>query len=215
MSLFSSEKIGRIFLSKHSVFEIEQKVDVILSPEFYWIRVFEIPVKTEKEALEVVPTLFEDVHSFSEFSYKVINISHNKFMVFAYSNSEIIEFIKKANLSLSQIRLVYFAQTELKDFQDFSIFNDSYSYSDDGILLKLPNSLKQECISIEDKISALKLSNNNIDIKFYSNILDLKHLYKFSFLFIFFILMNLFRYFVYDKNIAGTYTEIDRIKKNV
>jgi len=212
--LFSSKNINKIFLSKKSKFDIKDKTDLILSPEFYWVRIFTVPVKTAKEALEVLPTLFEDILPLATFSYKAIKLSDEKYLSFAYNNDEILEHIKKSNLTFTQIGSVYFAQTELKEFSSFSIENSTYTYSEDELLLKIPNAFIQDAVNIEDNLNNLSFSNEKVDLKFYSNILDIKYLYKFSFLFLLFIIINIFRYSTYDKNIDLVAAKIDKIKQS-
>lgn len=212
MNLLSSRNRIKIFLTKKSNLSIKKKIDLILSPEFYWVRIFEIPVSTSKEALGLLPTLFEDIVSLNDINYKVIKLSDNKFLSFAYSNSQILEYIKKANLRFSQIKSVCFAQTEFQEYDEFTIFDTLYSYSNDGILVKLPFGFVEEFIDIEDKLSTLKLSSSRVDIRFYSNILDVQYIYKLSSVLILIVFINIFRYFSYEKDINIVNSEIYNIK---
>ena len=61
MNIVSNNKSTKIFLSSNTKIYETSKVDIILSPEFYWVRIFEIPVKNTIQAKAVLPTLFEDL----------------------------------------------------------------------------------------------------------------------------------------------------------
>lgn len=117
-----SNKSKKIFLSTNSrVFE-NSKVDIILSPEFYWVRIFEIPVKNIFQAKQIIPTLFEDlIDENGDLSYQVIKLEENKYLCFAYINQKIFEAIKESGLNLSLVNRVYFAQNECKEFSQFFI----------------------------------------------------------------------------------------------
>jgi len=43
-----------LFLTKNSKFDYKQKVNLILSAQLYWVRVFEIPISSYKDAIKVV-----------------------------------------------------------------------------------------------------------------------------------------------------------------
>jgi predicted transcriptional regulator len=43
LNLVSSSKSRKIFLSSNTKIYENSKVDIILSPEFYWVRIFDIP----------------------------------------------------------------------------------------------------------------------------------------------------------------------------
>ena len=88
------DKNSKIFLCADTKIESSFKVDIILSPEFYWIRIFELPVKNITQAKNVLPTLFEDiVENTSEHSYQVLKLEENKYLCFAYVNKRIYEEI--------------------------------------------------------------------------------------------------------------------------
>lgn len=154
------------------------KVDIILSPEFYWVRIFDIPVKNITQAKNVLPILFEDiVDNTSDLSYQVIKIEDNKYLCFAYINKRIYEAIKDSGINLSLVNAVYFAQNECKDFNGFSVESKGFIYTQDGILVKIPASLLKENVDLNEHINEINLSSNRVDIKLYNNILSSKQIY--------------------------------------
>jgi hypothetical protein len=171
-------KNNKIFLCSNTKIETLIKVDIILSPEFYWVRIFDIPVKNISQARDVLPTLFEDVvNSVNELSYQVQKLEENKYLCFAYCNKKIYEAIKDSGINLSFVNSVYFAQNECKDFKQFMVDDKSFLYTEDGILVKVPNDLLLEKLDLNEYINSINLSSNKVDIKLYNNILSTKQIY--------------------------------------
>ena len=126
MSLVSSNN-KKVFLSTNTKITSTQKVNIILSPELYWVRIFDIPVKNTTHARHVLPTLFEDILSnVSELSYQVVKLEENKYLCFAYVNKTIYEAIKKSGIPLSLVDNIYFAQNECKSYPQFIVDNKSF-----------------------------------------------------------------------------------------
>ena len=148
MNLVSSNKIKKIFLCSNMKIYENSKVDIILSPEFYWVRIFDIPVKNITQAKAVLPTLFEDILSkVGELSYQVIKLEENKYLCFAYINKKIFEAIKQTGVNLSLVNGVSFEDANEKSNIVFNYTNTKQT----GIL---PNS---------------NLSKNNFNISISNN----------------------------------------------
>lgn len=174
-------KNNKIFLCSDTKIETFFKVDIILSPEFYWVRTFDIPVKNISQAKDVVPMLFEDIiDSANELSYQVLKIEENKYLCFAYINKRIYEAIKDSGINLSLVNSVYFAQNECKDYKQFNVDGKSFLYTEDGILVKIPNDFLLDKLDLNEYINSINLSSNKVDIKLYNNILSRKQIYFIS-----------------------------------
>ena len=75
-------KINKVFLTFNTKINETSKVDIILSPEFYWVRIFDIPVKTIKQAKDIIPGLWDDILTNSDqLSYKIIQYPY---LLFSY-----------------------------------------------------------------------------------------------------------------------------------
>jgi len=61
---------------------------VLLSPALYWVRAFELPVKSEKEAKKLLPSLFEEFLPEGEFSYYGY-FEEDRYIGFAYEEESI------------------------------------------------------------------------------------------------------------------------------
>lgn len=212
MNLVSS-KSKKIFLCSDTKINETSKVDIILSPEFYWVRIFDIPVKNISQAKAVIPTLFEDLlQDVTDLSYQVIKLETNKYLCFAYINQKIYEAIKQSGINLSLVNSIYFAQNECKNFKQFSVDDKSFLYTQDEILVKIPKELLSEKIDLKDYIENINLSANRVDIKLYSNFLTSKQINMILAFCLIFIVINFSKYFVYSNEISNLHNKMQDIK---
>lgn len=212
MNLVSS-KSKKIFLCSDTKINETSKVDIILSPEFYWVRIFDIPVKNISQARAVVPTLFEDLlHDITDLSYQVIKLETNKYLCFAYINQKIYEAIKQSGINLSLVNSIYFAQHECKNFKQFYVDDKSFLYTQDEILVKIPKELLSEKIDLKNYIDNINLSANRVDIKLYSNFLTSKQINMILAFCLIFIVINFSKYFIYSNEISNLDKKMQDIK---
>lgn len=213
MSLVSN-KHKKLFLCLDSKVDIKDRVDIILSPEFYWVRIFDIPVKNSSQAAHVLPTLFEDVlETTNELSYQVLKLEDGKYLCFAYINKKIFEAIKNAGISSSQVNSIYFAQTECMQFKQFTVCNKSYLYTKDNVLVKVPSSLLTQNINLEENLENIKLSSNKVDIKLYNSSLSTKQIYSLLVVMLIVCFVNIFKIFDYSSEILTLEEKIKSTKK--
>lgn len=202
MSLVSSNS-KKVFLCSDSKIDVKNKVDIILSPEFYWVRIFDIPVKSVTQARHVLPTLFEDIlESVNELSFQVIKLENEKYLCFAYINKRIFEELKNSGISLSLVNSIYFAQTECQEIPQFISGDKGFLYTQDGILVKAPKNILNEAVDINKKCNDIELSSNKVDIKLYNNVLGKKQIY--SIVIILFILAGLNIYKLIDYKVENS-----------
>ena len=213
MNLVSSSKSKKIFLCSNMKVIENSKVDIILSPEFYWVRIFDIPVKNLVQAKAVLPTLFEDILiKVGELSYQVIKLEENKYLCFAYINKKIFEAIKNSGINLSLVNAIYFAQNECKDFKQFSVEDKSFLYTDDNILVKVPNEMLTQKVQLNEFINNVNLSSNKIDIKLYNNLLNSNQINIILGICIIVSIVNSFKYFIYKSEISKIEDKIEQIR---
>gem|GEM_PF-3420917 len=127
--------------------EINEPVDVILSPHFYWIKKIEIPVKKLKDAREIAPTLF-----------KLERESHI-FDVFKLDNGYFaVAFPKKLELKIPPkfIRSVRIAQIEFYPYDCLKIDSNTALKKIDDLIFCFPG--KVECPSVDEILPQLELS---------------------------------------------------------
>jgi len=78
-----------IFLQKNKSYTINDTINLILSPEFYWVRIFDIPVDSKKEALATLPNLFEDFIVMVGYKFFLQKLSKHNYFGLTYNESEI------------------------------------------------------------------------------------------------------------------------------
>lgn len=213
MNIVSNNKVKKIFLCSNMKIYENSKVDIILSPEFYWVRIFNIPVKNVTQAKAVLPTLFDDILIKEEnLSYQAIKLEDNKYLCFAYINKKIYEAIKNSGLHLSLVNSVYFAQNECKNYKQFTICDKSFFYTEDNILVKVPNELLTEKIELSAVVNSINLSSNKVDIKLYNNFLTTKQIYIVLIICSVISITNFTKYFVYKSEVSKQEDRITEIR---
>lgn len=214
MSLVSNNT-RKVFLYLNRKTIVDSKVDIILSPEFYWVRIFDIPVKNTTQARHVLPTLFEDIlETASELSFQVIKIEENKYLCFAYSNKKIYEQIKKSGIPISLINGIYFAQNECIEYKSFKVEDKSFLYTPDKILVKAPSSIVTDAISLDEKIDSIILSSNKVDIKLYNNVLNTKQIYSIVAILFIITVLNFYKMYDYKSEISNLDEKIEKLKSS-
>jgi len=214
LNLVSSNS-KKVFLCSNTKIDEKGKVDIILSPEFYWVRVFDIPVKSTTQARHVLPTLFEDIlENVNELSYQVIKLEDDKYLCFAYENKKIYESIKKSGISLSSINSVYFAQNECNNIEQFVAENKSFLYTQDGILVKVPNGLLNDATNINTILDQIELSSNKVEIKLYNNVLTPKQIYSLVAVLLVLACVNFFKFYDYKNENAKLEEKTEILKVN-
>ena len=205
MNLLLNKNIQKYFLTKNTKITCDEKVDIILSPQFYWIRIFNIPVSNCTQALKVMDNLFENILPENEdFLYHTVKLEDKKFLCFAFNNDTILEYIKLSTLNLAQINTVYFAQTQMKHYKSFTIDNSTFIYEKD-ILIKINSNLCENTKVLSNNLNQLtipnKLDENKVNIKFYSNTINTKYIYILSIILFAIIFINISKYISYSNNI--------------
>jgi hypothetical protein len=213
--LNKTNKITNIFLSSKSKFDTNDNVNIILSPEFYWTRIFEINIKSKKEITTILPTLFEEFTYIDELKFYYKHIEDNQYLCFAYDETKIIQALTNANLSTKQIEAIYFGQIELESIIDknnpcVKVDGTCLSFID-NLLVQIPCILNA---NIENKISIdnIELSKHKININSTSKYIDSKIANKLSVLLIILIIINFSKVYINMDNSSKIDNNLDKIK---
>lgn len=208
-----NDKVTTIFLDPNSSIEYDKKdtkkVNVILSPSLYWVKKVSLPVKYVRDALKLLPSLFEDTLPSDGYSYSAYK-DGEVFFIFAYKDKEIIDTLSKNGISLSNVSKIYFAQSELKDIDGALKINDSQTlYVKDDIVVLLPCCWVKESgkLNLED----IKLSKHTLKLKQYGHIVDNSSFYKIIAILVFLIVLVFGEYFIVTKQIS----KIEQMKTEV
>lgn len=169
--LFKTKSV--IFLSKHITVSIDSPVNVILSPEFYWLTKRVLPVKTTWQAKRLCDAVFDEIlPKEGSYSYHVIKESEGNYLLIAYDAKNIIEQIKKMGVDISLIGNFYLAQTEMPE-GSFGL--DEYALiRHEEVVTLLPRKLAGDVDAELSNIQEFKLSKHKIPIERYSFPLDKK-----------------------------------------
>lgn len=171
-----------------------EKVNVILSPSLYWVKKLSLPVKYEREAKKLLPSLFEETLPEGNYSYSVYK-EGEEFFIFAYEDKAILEALSNSGISPSSIASVHFAQSEIADINGAVKINETQSiYVKDDIVVLVP------CCWIEESgdldLSALKLSKHSIALQHYAHIVENSSLYKVGAVLVVLCMLVLGEYFI-------------------
>ena len=203
-----------IFLQKDIKFTIDtnEYVNIILSPEFYWVRIFDIPITSQKEAFRALPNLFEEFFNTDGYRFYIKKLEDNKYLSFAYSEEEIKSAIKNAGLLIKQVLNIYFAQNELNQYPLFKVENRAFGYQD-GILVKIPPNLSNGMELQSVDFETIKLSKHSFLINNSSKYIDNKSAYILSAIFILFSLVIFLKLFIIKNETNNYPKQIENIKK--
>lgn len=210
MKMFKS--IKTLFLTKTSHYEYDEKINIILSPELYWVRIFDIPIKSKSDVVKVMPSFFESFLDVNNYKFYVIALEDNKKLCFAYDESLITKTVENANLTLNQISNIFFAQTEFNSMKSLHINDDYFSYQDD-ILVKIPKEFVADDNVSKYDLEHIILSKKKIHINVANKYIDNKNLYILNFVFMILAFINLGKSFITDNNINELIVKKANIKQ--
>ena len=178
----------------------DEKINIILSPSLYWVKKISLPVKSEREAKKLLPSLFEDTLPEGNYSYSVYK-KDDDFLIFAYEDEKILEVISKVGIITSNIAGIYFAQSVLEDTKGAMKVNETQSiYVKDGIVLLVP------CCWIEEsgKLNLLDITlpKHKILLRQYGHLTNSSSFHKFSIILAVFTML-LFGEYIVTQNRAS------------
>lgn len=208
-----NKKLPTIFLDSNSEYElIDSKVNIVLSPSLYWVKKISLPVKSVRDVLKLLPSIFEDILPDGNYSYYAYK-DGDEFIAFAYNDKFILDTISQKGISLSNISNIYFAQTEITNIKSAIKIDEKQSiYIKDGILILIP------CCWIEEKdkldFSEIKHSKHKITIHQFGHIVETKSLYKIGAILVVMILLLSSEYFITSYKTSKVISAKDEIFQN-
>lgn len=172
-----NKPLDTIFLDASSDnFHLDDNVNVILSPSLYWVKRVKLPVKYLRELKPLIPSLFEDILPDGNYSYSAYK-EGEEFFIFAYQDKEIIKVLNQKGIQTSQVKNVYFAQSELASLEEALFINEEQSLCvKNEMLVLLPSDWVSESKKFD--FNTLNLSKNFVRLKQYGHIVNDKSLYK-------------------------------------
>ncbi len=166
--MFLSKKKLPIYFMHESVKNIpkDKKVIIILSPLHYWTKKISLPVKNEKEAKKIAPSVFDTILPEGEYKYIVQKCSDDNFLITAYDQNSIKKFLKQNGIKLSNISDIYTIDQVFNKNGSYDInsHNDILLISDEISSIIPKNFIKEaQALPVNDFI----LPQKGLSISFY------------------------------------------------
>lgn len=167
----------------------EELLEVILSPALYWVKKFDIPLKSPKKAQQLLPSLFEEFLPDGEYNYFGY-FEDDVFFGFAYDKRVILALLAEKGIELPQVSSFYFAQSEFsEDLLPYKLDKNRALIMQEGIVIIMPKEFVQETKKID--IRYLALSDHKIkNFEYYNNYFDKKMLSLIVGIFVIMILLD-------------------------
>ena len=184
-----------IFVDVNSAdFELDNSVNIILSPSLYWIKKVTLPVKSLREVKPLLESLFEDILPEGRYSYTAYK-EGDEYFIFAYEDRYILDLLAQKGIPFSKINKVYFAQSELSSLEGAKkLTQDEIILVQDGIVIVLPAKFSES----EEKLdlSELHHSKHTVQLKQFGHIVNEKSLYTIVALFFVMLVLVSSEYFI-------------------
>jgi len=166
-----------VFVDRDSaVFEVDESVNVILSPSLYWVQKRTLPVKSLREVKPLIESLFEDILPDGHYSYSAYK-EGDEYLLFAYQDKAILDILAQKGLPPSKVNAVYFAQNELASLQEPKKIDDENVIAiKEGIVILLPAKFIKTDALLD--VNDLSLSKKSIALKQFGHIVNEKSLYR-------------------------------------
>jgi len=174
-TIYIDKKTTTINLNK------SEKIDIILSPAYYWVREEKLPVKYEFQAKNLLPSIFDGILSDGNYSYstykkrsdyaKSNDLQNSSWLVYAYDDTIISNKLDSLGINDSSIHSIYFAQSELESINSpIQIDEQEALVKHDNILITMPLSLTNDAKDIKEVVSLNRRTAHSININRYRNL---------------------------------------------
>lgn len=131
-----------VYVSMHEKIELDSSkcVALVLSPQFYWVKYVSLPVQTETNANKLAASIFEGYLPQGDYKYLSIKAKkEGKFILLAYNEKKIYDFLASSVNSLEAIHGIYFAQNEFINLED-TLSTDKYKiFKLNEIIVQIPH----------------------------------------------------------------------------
>ena len=138
--------------------------DVVLAPQFYWVKKVSLPVKSIGDAKKLAESVYESSLPKGNYSYAVSK-EDDKFIIIAYDKEEIGNRLKHYFTDDAKVNAIYFAQYEFPQLDACcTIDTQSSLVNIDGLLMQVPRNCTEPKLTIDDLIKDKKLSKMKVKL---------------------------------------------------
>ncbi len=153
-----------IFLNQNSMPQTKGSFDVILAPQFYWVKKVSLPVKSIGDAKKLAESVYESTLPKGDYSY-TISKEDDKFIIIAYDKEEIAGILKRYFTDESKVHAIYFAQYEFPQLDACcTIDTQSSLVNIDGLLMQVPRNCTEPKLTIEELLKDKTLSKMKVKL---------------------------------------------------
>ncbi|MEA2111653.1 MAG: hypothetical protein U9P71_06345 [Campylobacterota bacterium] len=206
----NTKGIKTLFIDKNSTFTggEQERLNIVLSPSYYWFKRVELPVKYVSQAQSLAASQFDGVIPEANYKYMVIK-KEDLFWLFAYDEAVIAQKLKNLNIKPSQIEGFYFAQNECEALSiPIKIDENMALVNSDGVVSLMPISYVNETLSLEQWSRDLNFSKHKVSLNLFQNsVLDEKWIFRFSVMSIVFIVLYLASYLLLKNDLKNELTQ--------
>ena len=146
----------------------KEKIDIVISPKFYWIKKEELKIANEKEAINFANSVFEGQIPDDElinYRFLATKFSDEYFIFIAYNPREILAKIEEFNIPLNKIGKIYTSQTEFKELDNsLNINSQKQLIILDGIVSEFPQSYKNDNLTVQEFLNQTSRTKYNLDL---------------------------------------------------
>jgi len=148
----------------------EKKVNLILSPAFYWCRREKVGVKNARSAKKIAHSVFESNIPAGEYKYIARKTKkEGEFLFFAYDEEKILKKLLELGINSNKINNTYFAQTEFDNIETpLKITERSALIVADSIVSVIPAEFAGEMTELD--FNSIRLSKKRVGIRRYNSL---------------------------------------------
>jgi hypothetical protein len=174
------KEVPAFFLdTKNDKIDTQEKIDLVISPSLYWFKEEPLPVKNATQAKKLLPAFFDGTIPDGSYSYTAIKHSET-FWLFAYEDARIVEAVENAGVKPSQIRNIYFSQTELQGIEaPLKVDDSAVLFKHEENISKVAAGYMPSEEGVHNYLNANERSKHSIAVNLFQNsIIEEKYLYR-------------------------------------
>lgn len=205
----SKKSIKTLFINRQEHYDIgSEKVNIVLSPAYYWFKSEALPVNSTVQAKKLAPSIFDGTIPEDKYSYYAIK-HDDDFWLFAYNDAMIVAKLTELGIKASQINQIFFAQSECFSLLQALKLDETFALvSDENLVSMVPLKYLSDTITIEDYFSTHKFSKHHISLNFFqNNLIDEKYIYRLIGVAVAFIFIYFASYMILRDDLKGVLTK--------
>ncbi|WP_024955741.1 hypothetical protein [Sulfurospirillum arcachonense] len=112
MTLLTKSKKPSFLITKNFSKKLTQMSDLLLSPEFYWVKKVTLNVKFAYEVKKMAESIFDGFLPSGDYEYKVFKVAPNEYILVAYDIKLIQDELIQLGIDMDFVANIYTLQSE-------------------------------------------------------------------------------------------------------